>query len=141
MSKRKYMSKENFFLKYSKHSSYILGFIVADGCINKRENTLTININPKDISVLEYIKKHLSPKSKIYIRQRLDSRYPNKIYYISDLSIYSKNLVKSLINFYEAMWIYYKKHFYSKYNSAFNFIVWLGIKAKMILALSMNYFR
>jgi len=47
-----------------------------------------------------------------------------------------KRKVKSLINFYEAMWLYYKKHF--KYNFLINLLVWLGIKFRMIAALIMN---
>jgi GT2 family glycosyltransferase len=50
-----------------------------------------------------------------------------------------KRRVKSLVNFYEAMWIYYKKHF--KYNFLINLLVWLGIKFRMVLALSLNSFK
>lgn len=49
-----------------------------------------------------------------------------------------KRKVKSLINFYEAMWLYYKKYF--KYNVLINLFVWLGIKSRMVLALSKNIF-
>ena len=49
-----------------------------------------------------------------------------------------KRRIKSLINFYEAMWIYYKKHFYNKKNVFFNFIVWSGVKIKMYIALVAN---
>lgn len=47
--------------------------------------------------------------------------------------------VKSIINFYEAMWLYYQKHF--KYNFFVNLAVWLGIKFRMILALITNIFK
>ncbi len=50
-----------------------------------------------------------------------------------------KRRVKSLINFHEAMWLYYKKHF--KYNFLINLVVWLGVKLRMALALVMNTFR
>ena len=49
-----------------------------------------------------------------------------------------KRRVKSLINFYQAMWVYYKKYFYSKHNFIFNGIVWLGIKLKMVASLVFN---
>ena len=52
-----------------------------------------------------------------------------------------KRKVKSLVNFYEAMWLYYKKHFYKKYNNLFSLIVWLGIKLRMFLALSVNILK
>ncbi len=47
-----------------------------------------------------------------------------------------KRKVKSLVNFYEAMWLYYKKHF--KSNFLINLLVWLGIKFRMVVALIMN---
>ena len=47
-----------------------------------------------------------------------------------------KRKVKSLLNFYDAMWLYYKKHF--KYNFLIDLTVWLGIKFRMIAALIMN---
>lgn len=50
-----------------------------------------------------------------------------------------KRRTKSLINFYEAMWIYYKKHF--KYNFVIDLFVWLGIQFRMAVALSMNIFK
>ncbi len=66
-----------------------------------------------------------------------------KTVYVSDAKIIhfggqssGKRRIKSLINFYEAMWLYYKKHF--KYNILINLAVWLGIKFKMVLALSKN---
>ncbi len=69
-----------------------------------------------------------------------------KTVYVSDAKIIhfggqssGKRRVKSIINFYEAMWLYYKKHF--KYNFLINFFVWLGIKLRMLLALSVNIFK
>lgn len=68
--------------------------------------------------------------------------------YVSDAKIIhfggqssGKRRVKSLLNFYEAMWLYYKKHFYEKYNAVFHFFVWLGIKIKMLTALIANYLK
>lgn len=52
-----------------------------------------------------------------------------------------KRRVKSLLNFYEAMWLYYKKHFYKKHSIVFHFFVWLGIKTKMLIALVKNYLK
>src|SRR3989344_1990823 len=69
-----------------------------------------------------------------------------KTVYVSDARIIhfggqssGKRRTKSLVNFYEAMWLYYKKHF--KYNFLVNLSVWLGIKLRMVLALSINIFK
>jgi len=66
-----------------------------------------------------------------------------KTVYVSDAKIIhfggqssGKRKVKSLVNFYESMWFYYKKHF--KYNFLVNLLVWLGIKLRMAVALIMN---
>jgi GT2 family glycosyltransferase len=52
-----------------------------------------------------------------------------------------KRRTKSLVNFYEAMWLYYKKHFYKQYNLLVNYIIWLGIKIRMMIALFINLFK
>lgn len=71
-----------------------------------------------------------------------------KTVYVSDAKIIhfggqssAKRRVKSLINFYESMWLYYKKYFYPKYNTIINFAIWLGIKLKMVIALSVNFMK
>ena len=69
-----------------------------------------------------------------------------KIVYVSEAKIIhfggqssGKRRVKSLVNFYEAMWLYYKKHF--KYNFLINLLVWLGIKVRMTMALIINILK
>lgn len=52
-----------------------------------------------------------------------------------------KRRTASLVNFYESMWIYYKKHFYTKTNSIVNGSVYLGIKLRMVIALVINIFK
>lgn len=68
-----------------------------------------------------------------------------RTFYVSDAEIIhlygsssAKRKMKSLINFYNAMWIYYKKHFYSKNNIVFNIVIWTGIKIRLFIALLMN---
>jgi len=51
-----------------------------------------------------------------------------------------KRKISSLLNFYEAMWIYYCKHFYKDNNGLFNMLVWIGIKLKLLLALIKNFY-
>lgn len=52
-----------------------------------------------------------------------------------------KRRTKSLVDFYESMWLYYKKHFYSHYNALFNILVWLAIQLRMVIALAKNYLQ
>lgn len=52
-----------------------------------------------------------------------------------------KRRTKSLINFYDAMWLYYKKHFGKKNNFLINTVIWLGIKLRMSVALVINLFK
>lgn len=57
------------------NKAYILGFIIADGCINKTirgnciTNRLTFNNSIDDFSVIDKIKDEISPESKVYIRE------------------------------------------------------------------------
>ena len=51
---RKYTLNENYFEEIdSSNKSYILGFIYADGSINKQKNSLTICLSEKDKDVLK----------------------------------------------------------------------------------------
>jgi GT2 family glycosyltransferase len=52
-----------------------------------------------------------------------------------------KRRTRSLVNFYEAMWLYYKKHFYKQHNFLINYAVWAGIKCRMGIALLINSFK
>ncbi len=79
-----------------------------------------------------------------FCKRTLDKGW--KTVYVSDARIIhfggqssGKRRVKSLVNFYEAMWLYYKKHF--KYNFVMDLLVWLGIKFRMALALIANIFN
>lgn len=71
-----------------------------------------------------------------------------KTMYVSDAKIIhfgggssKKRRTQSLINFYEAMWIYYRKHFAPTSSFFLNIIVWSGIKVRMGLALLVNSFK
>ena len=37
--------------------AYILGFISADGSINKQKNSLSIELQSRDVEILEFIKQ------------------------------------------------------------------------------------
>ncbi len=50
-----------------------------------------------------------------------------------------KRKQSALINFYDSMWVYYKKHF--KYNFLFDFFIFAGIKIKMLIVLCVNFFK
>lgn len=52
----------------SEHKAYWLGFIFADGCIDK--NQLSIEINEKDIELLKQFKQDLNLNSTISMRKR-----------------------------------------------------------------------
>ncbi len=52
-----------------------------------------------------------------------------------------KRKAQSLINFYDAMWLYYQKHFAKQSNVVTNGIVWLGINCRMIIARIYNIFK
>ncbi len=47
----------------------------------------------------------------------------------------------ALSNFYDAMWRYYRKHFYHQHNLVLNIVVWVGIKLRLGIAIVINYFK
>ncbi len=63
---------ENYFKKWSSEMAYILGFILADGCIIEGtyegySGSLKLGVNKKDIDILEKIKLQLASQHKISI--------------------------------------------------------------------------
>jgi len=52
-----------------------------------------------------------------------------------------KRKAQSLINFYEAMWIYYTKHFAAQQFAVVNSAVWFAIKIKLFIAVVANYLK
>lgn len=51
-----------------------------------------------------------------------------------------KRKTKVIYDFHEAMWIFYKKHYYKKYNFLITSLVFIGIWAKYLLELIKNVF-
>jgi predicted transcriptional regulator/Mor family transcriptional regulator len=49
----------------SEASAYFLGFIYADGNVNKHMTSISITINKKDVAILEKFREMMSPTSKI----------------------------------------------------------------------------
>ena len=53
--KRIYELNEDYFETWSHEMAYILGFISADGSINKQKTSLSIELQMRDKKVLEFI--------------------------------------------------------------------------------------
>lgn len=49
-----------------------------------------------------------------------------------------KRRTKVIYDFHHAMWIFYRKHYYKKYNLGITILVWLGIWGKYLLELARN---
>jgi len=94
---RVYKLDKDYFVNWSRNMAYILGFTIADGYISSRKSNYCLSycINTKDIAILEYIKKEISPDSKIKSEKAFDNR-TLKFYNRSILNIFSKELVESL---------------------------------------------
>lgn len=91
-SKRKIPLNETFFETIdSGIKAYIIGFICADGyvCERKGFESVQIELNEKDISILEYIKNNLQYNRKITLNKKKKS---------CRLRITSKKIVKDLVN-------------------------------------------
>lgn len=71
-AKPKLMVDENYFKKWSPNMAYILGFILADGCIIRGtykgySDSLKFGVQLSDIDILEKIKKELKAEHKLSI--------------------------------------------------------------------------
>lgn len=68
-SKPRLRVNENYFKKWSHRMAYILGFILADGCIVKPKrlghgDVLKFGVHVKDIDILEKIKREFAHFAK-----------------------------------------------------------------------------
>lgn len=68
---QKYYANDTFFSTWSHEMAYCLGFITADGHVWKNRTFVTIRISDKDRAILEFIRNHMSPTSKV----REDSKH------------------------------------------------------------------
>lgn len=78
-----------------------------------------------------------------FCKQVLDAGW--KTVYVADAKIIhfgggssAKRRTKSLVNFYEAMWLYYQKHFSARHFFVLNGLIWVGIKIRLYIALFQN---
>lgn len=85
-----------YFNTWSDDMAYILGFLFADGCINKRKTTTTICIAFKDESVLDFVKDCLKSSQEIYHQEGGVDERGSVIQPRSTLMLFSTVMVKSL---------------------------------------------
>lgn len=81
----------------TENKAYLLGYIAADGSINRHTNKLSFCIHPRDKMVLELLAKELDCDNKIAIREGLDTR-TKRIYQSCNLQISSRKLKDDLIS-------------------------------------------
>jgi GT2 family glycosyltransferase len=67
--------------------------------------------------------------------------YPKAIAYHYKGSSSAKVSFKALGWFYDAMWIFYKKHYLTQSNWVLGGLVWTAIKIRYLMAISINWFR
>lgn len=101
-SKRLHDLNEDYFrVINTQNKAYILGFLMADGCVCKSEQTksapdrLIINISIKDRDILEFIKKELECSYPIREYAPAESTYSDNM--MCSLTINSMQLCKDLI--------------------------------------------
>jgi GT2 family glycosyltransferase len=67
--------------------------------------------------------------------------YPKAVCYHYKGSSSAKVSFKALGWFYEAMWIFYKKHYLAQSNWVLGGLVWTAIKIRYLTAIIINWFR
>ncbi|MEK0221319.1 LAGLIDADG family homing endonuclease [Bacillus proteolyticus] len=78
--KRKYDLKEDYFKTWSNNMAYILGFIAADGVIQKENQC--VSISQKESAILEDIKKELHTNQPLYQNKKTGVYMPCKSFNI-----------------------------------------------------------
>lgn len=87
----KYEINEEFFLKETPQSAYVLGWIYSDGML--RKNRYQFKISSNDVESIKLLKRLMESSHKIYKYLRKDRKFPNY-----SLVIDSKSLYKQLLN-------------------------------------------
>lgn len=97
-SRHSHLINEDFFKKMTNESAYILGFVFADGSINTslHHNQLSIELNKKDVEILEFIRNNIQPSIKIHTYKRKHKK-TKKHYFSIKVCFSSKEIVKDLI--------------------------------------------
>jgi len=67
---KNYIVKEDYFKRWSHDMAYVLGFIVADGCLRNDGYYVKIEVAPKDISILEFICEQITPDYELKYTKR-----------------------------------------------------------------------
>lgn len=91
---RKYNLNFNYFKNWSRNMAYILGFIGADGYINKNNSFVRISLQRGDIDILDKIKNEIDFTGEV---SKSTHRIGDMEYPTATLCIYSKYMVKDLI--------------------------------------------
>lgn len=98
---------ENYFKKWSANMAYILGFILADGCIIEGtyqgySDALKFGVQKRDTDILEKIKKELSSEHKISLCKNANHFCITNQTIVNDLKklgiIYRKSLHENIPN-------------------------------------------
>lgn len=97
---RKYFLREDMFdVIDTEEKAYWLGFIYAEGCVNKEMTTLSIGLSALDATHLEKFRDTISPERPVYRTTRVSEwKEEKKLAYKATLSIWSVKLSASLHN-------------------------------------------
>jgi len=88
--KRKYHLNDSFFKELNPVSAYWLGFIAADGTLNRRDNGLKIGLNKSDDVHLKKFINAIGFKGKIHYVKSNNS---------ASVEVYSKDIIKTLLSY------------------------------------------
>lgn len=90
---KKYSFDEKYFEKINTpEKAYILGFLYADGCNDKKQNRVTIQVGEKDKKILYFVKKQTSYSGPIKFQKIENKNHQNRVI----LCFGSKNLCSIL---------------------------------------------
>lgn len=68
----RYTHNDTYFSSWTHENAWTIGFITADGCVEKNKNNIKFHMSQKDISILEHIRHCIAPQKAIKKYTRLN---------------------------------------------------------------------
>lgn len=64
------MVNEGYFKTWNANSAYVVGFILADGCVHHYGNCIKIDLRPADREILDFISAEVTPNYRLRLTKR-----------------------------------------------------------------------
>lgn len=117
INSRKYKVNDNYFKKQGSNQAYIIGLLAADGNVSNKENRIDLELQSKDIEILEKIRKEIQSERPIKTYTCANGYKKNKLLF------WSAEIKKDLASFGVVPNKTYSKDYHFPYKIKNEFII------------------